>query len=444
MSHIHAQTGIGWKDQKLNACLQQSGIQYDPQGPDGSFIRKFFAKLFEISPQQFNWTQFFETLERKREDCFKVSCSKGPVFPEIKFAICELESFYQTSIGVLFAKLFNLTTVSDPSCIMLRTDLCSCQPDKNTEICLNPFHYDTVPQAPMIPPAIHDYQTDLPIPPSSWPSPDTNWPSPNPDQINQGMVATYNGQEMNPAEDVQRREITRREQNTEEKTHSAKITARDNKKQLAVLKEKATEQKFWCSISYYEFNERVGEVWEAPKSIKAIVIDGYTNPNDGAGAPNRFSLGLLTNINRTTTCDESRRYIGKGCSLIADDGDVWILNQSESSIFVQSPICNLFRHWHPATVVKIPKDCSIKIFDNNKFEEFLCSKIRCGYEETFNIVYYCKLKISFVKGWGALYTRQTVTACPCWVEFRLNEPLGLLDAALQELKPVDKMSSNDS
>ena len=30
-----------------------------------------------------------------------------------------------------------------------------------------------------------------------------------------------------------------------------------------------------------------------------------------------------------------RSYLGKGCSLIADDGDVWILNQSESSIFVQ-------------------------------------------------------------------------------------------------------------
>ena len=50
----------------------------------------------------------------------------------------------------------------------------------------------------------------------------------------QGMVATYNGQEMNPAEDVQRREITRREQNTEEKTHSAKITARDNKKRKKI------------------------------------------------------------------------------------------------------------------------------------------------------------------------------------------------------------------
>ena len=142
-------------------------------------------------------------------------------------------------------------------------------------------------------------------------------------------MGTYsNGQEListNNGEDDQTQEIARQEQNAEEKSNSAKITARDNKKrkecyddtkfydflELAILKEKATEQKFWCSISYYEFNERVGEVWEAPRSIKAIVIDGYTNPNDGAGAPNRFSLGLLTNINRTTTCDESRRYIGR-------------------------------------------------------------------------------------------------------------------------------------
>ena len=46
----------------------------------------------------------------------------------------------------------------------------------------------------------------------------------------------------------------------------------------------------------------------------------------------------------------------------------------------------------------------------------------------------CKLRISFVKGWGALYTRQLITMCPCWVELRLNQPLGLLDAALKELQ----------
>ena len=53
-----------------------------------------------------------------------------------------------------------------------------------------------------------------------------------------------------------------------------------------------------------------------------------------------------------------------------------------------------------------------------------------------NKVQCCKLRISFVKGWGALYTRQLITMCPCWVELRLNQPLGLLDAALKELQEI--------
>ena len=62
------------------------------------------------------------------------------------------------------------------------------------------------------------------------------------------------------------------------------------------LKENARKQHFWCSISYYELGERVGEVWNAPNDLTSIVIDGFTNPNDGAGAPNRFSLGKLEQL----------------------------------------------------------------------------------------------------------------------------------------------------
>ena len=62
------------------------------------------------------------------------------------------------------------------------------------------------------------------------------------------------------------------------------------------LKENARKQHFWCSISYYELGERVGEVWNAPNDLTSIVIDGFTNPNDGAGAPNRFSLGKLVTL----------------------------------------------------------------------------------------------------------------------------------------------------
>ena len=46
-------------------------------------------------------------------------------------------------------------------------------------------------------------------------------------------------------------------------------------------------------------------------------------------------LGLLTNINRKDDCDKARRHIGKGCAMVVENGDVWILNQSDSSIFVQ-------------------------------------------------------------------------------------------------------------
>jgi len=45
--------------------------------------------------------------------------------------------------------------------------------------------------------------------------------------------------------------------------------------------------------------------------------------------------GLLTNINRKDDCDKARRHIGKGCAMVVENGDVWILNQSDSSIFVQ-------------------------------------------------------------------------------------------------------------
>lgn len=216
-----------------------------------------------------------------------------------------------------------------------------------------------------------------------------------------------------------------------------------NRGMLQKLRKDAKDQEFWCSISYYEFNERVGEIWHASKDMTTVIIDGFTQPNDGHGQGNRFSLGLLTNINRKLESDSSRRYIGKGCCIYSEKGteSVYLQNQSESSIFVQSPICNLTHSWHPATVVKIPTGCSIQIFSNEKYEETLCSKIRSGYEETYYFTYVCKIRISFVKGWGAKYRRQTVTACPCWVELRLNKPLGILDAALKELTPRDNMSS---
>lgn len=65
------------------------------------------------------------------------------------------------------------------------------------------------------------------------------------------------------------------------------------------------EPEFWCSISYWELNKRVGDIFQA--SQPSIYVDGYTNPS----SPDRFCLGLLSNVNRNALVEHTRRSIGK-------------------------------------------------------------------------------------------------------------------------------------
>ena len=43
----------------------------------------------------------------------------------------------------------------------------------------------------------------------------------------------------------------------------------------------------------------------------------------------------------------------------------------------------------------------------------------------------CILRLSFVKGWGPDYRRQSIKETPCWVEVNLHRALQLLDGVLQ-------------
>lgn len=67
------------------------------------------------------------------------------------------------------------------------------------------------------------------------------------------------------------------------------------------------EPQHWCSIAYYELNNRVGETFQA--SSRSVLIDGFTDPSNNR---NRFCLGLLSNVNRNSTIENTRRHIGKG------------------------------------------------------------------------------------------------------------------------------------
>nr|ARV76495.1 Smad5 [Sinohyriopsis cumingii] len=339
---------------------------------------------------------------------------------------------------------------------------------KQKDVCINPYHYKRV-ESPVLPPVLVPRYSEFPAshgPPSMPPFqqiPEPSMPhnvtypnhfnSPGPTSpCSSGPGSPYGLPADTPPPAYQAHEdgsppnnmqIARQNQNNQNNT-APMDTSPSGPPQFALDNippnmQPVTyqEPQYWCSIVYYELNNRVGEACHAHSS--SIVVDGFTDPSNNN---DRFCLGLLSNVNRNSTIENTRRHISKGVHLYYVGGEVYAECLSDSAIFVQSRNCNYHHGFHPTTVCKIPPGCSLKIFNNQEFAALLSQSVNHGFEAVYELTKMCTIRMSFVKGWGAEYHRQDVTSTPCWIEIHLNGPLQWLDKVLTQMgSPHNPISS---
>ncbi|KAK2155041.1 hypothetical protein LSH36_251g08015 [Paralvinella palmiformis] len=222
---------------------------------------------------------------------------------------------------------------------------------------------------------------------------------------------------------------------------------------------------FWCTISYFELDQQVGETFKVPSSCLTVTVDGYTDPS----GLDRFCLGQLSNVHRTEASERARLHIGKGVQLdLRGEGDVWIRCLSDHSVFVQSYYLDREAGRAPGDAVhKIYPSAYIKVFDlrqcHHQMQQQaaraqaaaaaqaaavagnvpgpasvggiapaigLSAAAGIGVDDLRRL---CILRLSFVKGWGPDYPRHSIKDTPCWIEVQLHRPLQLLDEVLQAM-----------
>ncbi|XP_039274068.1 mothers against decapentaplegic homolog 3-like [Styela clava] len=426
---------------KLAAARKDDGNEVDKKFVEKSI--KFLVNKFKSKSTGLNDLKTAVLQQTPNTGCVVISKSDWKMFVRTKNESTNLNGSYSSGADISSKKLHpnvwfcSLWRWPDLTSQIELSFIPTCMHShKNDEVCVQPYHYNRV-EAPVLPPVMvpkageplpsRDMLAPITIEGGSVPGNATfddrvelhNFPlpeTPPPGYMSEDSEAADQDHSMNSPD-------SQHYNSDSEMAIQTGLSSPVIDAQPVAYR----EPPFWCSISYYEMNQRVGETFHA--SQPSLTVDGFTDPSNSE----RFCLGLLSNIHRIHQIEQTRRHVGKGVRFYYIGGEVFAECLSESSIFVQSPNCNKRYGWHPATVVKIPPGCNLKIFNNQEFAALLSQSVNQGFEAVYQLTRMCTIRMSFVKGWGAEYRRQTVTSTPCWIELHLNGPLQWLDKVLTQM-----------
>jgi len=172
----------------------------------------------------------------------------------------------------------------------------------------------------------------------------------------------------------------------------------------------------WCRLAYWEERSRVGH--QVPISASAVqVFSHQSRPQPGTDAMCLESLFSL-NYKPSLATVRTREKIGLGLIINKDEEGVWCHNRTHVPIFVNSPTLDV-PNSRTFNVFKIPPGFSMQIFNFELSTVYKRMRDPSCYDGPFDPH---SVRLSFAKGWGQNYSRQSVECCPCWLEILLLPP----------------------
>uniref|UniRef100_A0AC34QZK6 MH2 domain-containing protein n=1 Tax=Panagrolaimus sp. JU765 TaxID=591449 RepID=A0AC34QZK6_9BILA len=190
----------------------------------------------------------------------------------------------------------------------------------------------------------------------------------------------------------------------------------------------------WIHVSYYEYANRVGEVFKSSSSEVSITGNNEKSSNSG------FHLGAMMKSNRDQTVRRIRSTIKDGIRFYNRNGDIFVHCLSDLPVFVQAPLSAHSRGEHPATVYRLAPGHAMSVFPLNVLENLMCEAQKRGPEAILALQRTCTMRVSFGKGWGKDYRLQNVLGVPAWIEVQFVSALADLDELHARHRILDDFS----